>query len=466
MWSSYTAQDFKPLFFWSLNVSELIISVSGLRGIVGESLTGEVATGYVQAFSSHLPPGPLVLTRDGRANGPPLADIIKSGLSWTGRDVLDAGIAATPTTGVLVRESGSAGGIQITASHNPAPYNGMKLFAGDGRVVPADIGDAVRQTYLDRSVAAEGSQRKGIVTAYGDTTLAHWEKIAAQVNVDKIRAAQVRVLLDANHGSGSILGQCLLEKLGCEVILRGGTADGYFAHAPEPTEENLAELSAEVPAEGVDVGFCQDPDADRLAVIDAQGRYLGEEYTLALCVDHLLRKRKGAVVTNCSTSRMSEDLALRYGVPFSRSAVGEANVVDQMLATEAMIGGEGNGGVIDPRVGLVRDSFIGMAYLLEAMVTRQMSIGDLAAEMPRYEMSKRKLTFPGDRLAEGQAAVRKHFADAAATQPDGLRLDWKDRWLLLRASNTEPIIRIMSEAADQPEADRLCHEAEKVLRNL
>jgi len=447
-------------------VSELIISVSGLRGIVGDSLTGEIAVAYAQAFSRHLSPGPLILTRDGRANGPPLADAIKSGITATGRDVLDAGIAATPTTGVLVRESHAAGGIQITASHNPAPYNGMKLFGGDGRVVPAEVGDAVRKAYLDLTTEAESSGRAGILTAYGDTTSAHWEKIAAQVNVDKIRNAHVRVLLDANHGSGSVLGQCLLEELGCEVILRGGTADGYFAHSPEPTEDNLAELSAEVPAEGVQIAFCQDPDADRLAVIDAQGRYLGEEYTLALCVDHLLRKRRGPVVTNCSTSRMSEDLAQRHGVPFSRSAVGEANVVDQMLKIEAVIGGEGNGGVIDPEVGLVRDSFIGMAYLLEAMITRQMSIHDLAAEIPRYEMSKRKLDFPVDRLQEGQDAVRKHFGDARASEPDGLRLDWEDRWLLLRASNTEPVIRIMSEATNQKQADRLCHEAEEVLLHL
>lgn len=462
--SSYTALRFNLPFFWSFDVTELIISVSGLRGIVGESLTDQVAISYAQAFSTHLPPGPLVLTRDGRANGPPLADAIKSGIVSLGRDVLDAGIAATPTTGVLVRESGAAGGIQITASHNPAPYNGMKLFGGDGRVVPADVGDGVRKTYLDHTVtAAESATGEGILTAYGDTTSGHWDKIAAQVNVDKIRRAHIRVLLDANHGSGSILGQFLLEKLGCEVIVRGGTADGYFAHSPEPTEENLAELSAEIPAEGVDVAFCQDPDADRLAVIDAQGRYLGEEYTLALCVDHLLRKCKGPVVTNCSTSRMSEDLAHRHGVSFSRSAVGEANVVDQMLHTEAVIGGEGNGGVIDPAVGLVRDSFIGMAYLLEAMVTRKLSIADLAAEMPHYQMSKRKLTFPSDQLKEGQEAVRKHFPEATASEPDGLRLDWDDRWLLLRASNTEPIVRIMSEAVDQKEADRLCHEAEEVL---
>ena len=465
--STYTAQNFTaPFWSWGFDVSDLIISVSGLRGIVGESLTGEIAVAYARAFSQHLSPGPLVLTRDGRANGPPLSASIQAGLTSMGRDVLDAGVTATPTTGVLVRERQAAGGIQLTASHNPAPYNGMKLFGDDGRVVPAVVGEKVRKTFQESSTEPSRSIRAGVLTDYGDTITAHWEKIAARVDVNKIRSGRVRVLLDANHGSGSVLGRHLLEMLGCEVILRGGTADGCFAHDPEPTAENLGELSAEVSGKDIDVAFCQDPDADRLAVIDAQGRYLGEEYTLALCVEHLLNKQQGAVVTNCSTSRMSEDLAQRHGVSFSRSAVGEANVVDEMLRIGAVIGGEGNGGVIDPNVGLVRDSFIAMAYLLEAMVTRQMSVADLAGEMPRYQMSKRKLTFPGDRLGEGQDAVRKHFADATATEPDGLRLDWPDRWLLLRASNTEPIIRIMAEATDQKQADRICHEAEQVLLQL
>ena len=355
-------------------MSELIISVSGLRGIVGASLTERVAADYARAFASHLPEGPLVVTRDGRANGPPLADAIAEALTAAGRDILDAGIAATPTTGILVRESGAAGGIQISASHNPAEYNGIKLFGAEGRVVPADFGESVRQAYLQAAETDPARAPAGVASKYEETRTAHWEAIAAQVDVDKIRQAHVSVLLDANHGSGSILGRYLLEQLGCEVLLRGESADGHFAHLPEPTAENLADICQKIPAEGVQIGFCQDPDADRLAVIDEQGCYLGEEYTLALCVDHVLRKHPGPVVTNCSTSRMSEDLALHYGVPFSRSAVGEANVVDQMLATEAVIGGEGNGGVIDPRVGLVRDSFISMAYLLEAMVDS--TIGD------------------------------------------------------------------------------------------
>ena len=212
-----------------------------------------------------------------------------------------------------------------------------------------------------------------------------------------------------------------------------------------------------------DVGFCQDPDADRLAAIDQSGRYIGEEYTVALCVDHVLRQRKGPIVTNCSSSRMSEDVAGKYGVPLFRSAVGEANVVDCMLAHAAVFGGEGNGGPIDPRVVLVRDSFVGMALLLDAMAARQMSISELAAELPRYEIVKTKIALPREKIAAALDALELHFSDAACDRLDGLRLDWPGRWLLVRASNTEPIVRAIAEAPMEEEARALCESAAKVL---
>ncbi|MHC4178310.1 MAG: phosphohexomutase domain-containing protein, partial [Planctomycetota bacterium] len=210
-------------------------------------------------------------------------------------------------------------------------------------------------------------------------------------------------------------------------------------------------------------------DADRLAVIDESGRYLGEEYTLAMCVDHVLRRRQGPIVANCSTSRMSQDLADRYGVPFYRSAVGEANVVDAMLENDAVFGGEGNGGPIDPRVGMVRDSFVGMAQLLDAMAARGMKIGQLANELPRYQIVKTKITLARKRVPSALDALEKHFADAAADRPvssytDGLRLDWPNGWLLVRPSNTEPIVRAVAEARTLDDASRLCDEAGKILR--
>ncbi len=201
-------------------------------------------------------------------------------------------------------------------------------------------------------------------------------------------------------------------------------------------------------------------------MIDERGRYLGEEYTLALCVDHRLRSSPGAVVTNCSTSRMSEDLAKKYGVPFYRSAVGEANVVDQLLDRGAVLGGEGNGGVIDPRVGLVRDSLVSMALLLDAMAKRQMPISSLAAELPRYEICKTKIDLPSERVPAALNALERHFHDARADRIDGLRLDWPGRWLLVRASNTEPVVRAIAEAATAEDAERLCRDAAAVLKSV
>ena len=445
------------------NVAELIISVSGLRGIVGETLTPEIAVRYVQAFAAGLEDGPLVISQDGRATGPALAAAIRDGLFAAGRDVIDASVAATPTTGILVREHSAAGGIQISASHNPAEYNGLKLFGADGRVVPASVGQQVLDRYRSESCLFSESTRTPSDSSCEDTTTAHWEKIAAQVDVDRIRAARISVLLDANHGSGALLGVRLLEELHCDVTLLGGVPDGQFDHQPEPTAENLSEVLDTLIGSQAAIGFCQDPDADRLAVIDEWGHYIGEEYTLALCTDHLLRKSKGPVVTNCSTSRMTQDVAERFGVAFSRSAVGEANVADEMLRVGAVIGGEGNGGVIHPEIGYVRDSFIAMAMLLDAMAARQLPISRLTEELPHYVMSKQKVPLEREQLADVMARVQSHFGDAEVSALDGLRFDWPGKWVLVRASNTEPIIRIMSEAETAGEADRLCQEVEHLI---
>ena len=242
--------------------------------------------------------------------------------------------------------------------------------------MPAAAGEAVLRKYRmgDAGGGGQGEGHDQAGEKVADTTSAHLSLVEQCVDVARIRSNSFHVLLDSNHGSGSVLGRPLIEHLGCRATVLGDQPDGLFAHPPEPTAENLSTVLADVTKCGADVGFCQDPDADRLAIIDEKGRYIGEEYTLAICVDHVLRATPGPVVTNCSTSRMTEDLANKYGVPFHRSAVGEANVVDAMLRHGAVIGGEGNGGAIDPRVVLVRDSFVGMALVLDAMAKRGRTI--------------------------------------------------------------------------------------------
>ncbi len=444
-------------------MSEPIISVSGLRGVVGRSLTPEVALRYACALATGLPDGPIVVTRDGRATGRMLADVVRGALCAAGRTVIDAGVAATPTTGVLVRSYNAAGGVQISASHNPAEYNGLKLFSARGRVLDASAGEQVLRRYRAGDIGWVDHRMVGEVRECPNSTEDHLRLVLKTVNSDAIRERRFRVLLDSNHGAGSVMGRQLLEALGCEVIVLGGKPDGLFEHPPEPIAENLQDVARRVAELKVDVGFCQDPDADRLAIIDSSGRYLGEEYTLAICLDHVLRRRPGPVVVNCATSRMNEDIAQKYGVPFFRTPVGEANVVEVMLAQTAAFGGEGNGGPIDPLVGYVRDSFVGMANVLDAMAARDASVAELADELPRYEIHKTKMAVDREKIDRVLSELAKRFSNAQADYRDGLRLDFGDRWLLVRASNTEPIIRAIAEASAHDDAVQLCAEAAEVV---
>jgi phosphomannomutase len=431
---------------------------------VGVELDPLAAIRYTAAFVSELPAGPIVVTRDGRGTGKMLADAVHSAVSALGRSVIAADIAATPTTGVLVRQHHAAGGIQISASHNPPEYNGLKLMSAEGCVISAAAGLRVLRKYQAGDFAWCNYETIGDSQRIENTVDEHCRLVLSIVDAQRIRERKFRVLLDSNRGAGSLLGRRLLEELGCEITHLGATPDGQFEHPAEPTQENLAGVLRHVVDAGVDVGFCQDPDADRLAVIDELGQYIGEEYTLALCLDHVLRQRSGPVVTNCSTSRMSEDLAAKYGVPFFRSAVGEANVTGLMREKQAVFGGEGNGGPIDPRVGYVRDSFVGMALILDAMAPRQQTVSELVGNLPRYAIHKAKFAIDQGETSAILDALQERFRDATADRMDGLRLDWPGKWLLVRASNTEPIIRAIAEAADAEEAGRLCGEAGQVIR--
>jgi phosphomannomutase len=444
--------------------SGLIVSVSGIRGIVGESLTPEAALRFALALGAHTGGGRIVLSRDGRPSGTMLRHAVLAGLLSSGCEVHDVAVAPTPTVGLAVRSRGAAGGIQITASHNPAPWNGLKLFGPDGRVLSAAEGLKVQTLFEQGAARTVGHRELGTMHDYPRAEDVHRERVLQLVDVPRIRAAGLAAFLDANGGAGGPLGRKLLQALQVQTTCHGCNADGFFLHQPEPTAENLRELCPMVAQQGADVGFALDPDADRLAVIDETGRYIGEELTLALAAWFRLGREKGPVVINMSTSRVTQDVAAKFGCVCHRAAVGEANVADKMLAVGAVFGGEGNGGVIDPRIGLVRDPFIGMGLILNLMAETGKKLSQLVAELPTYHIVKDKYTLPRERLPGLFEALTKRWPEASVNREDGLRLDWQDRWLHVRPSNTEPIVRVIAEAPGAADAQGLCREVGSFLR--
>lgn len=439
-------------------MTERILSISGLRGVIGDGLDPEYIARFAAAFGTMLEGGTVVLSRDGRLTGDLLRHAVLAGLIATGCKVIDLGIASTPTCGVMVTALGAAGGLQLTASHNPIEWNGLKPFSPRGSVFDKALGERLLAV-LNGGPTYRSWDRLGNVEMFNAEGSEHLARVLKLVDVSAIKARRFKVVLDCNRGSGSILGPGMLRDLGCEVIVMGDRPDGQFEHPAEPLRENLGSLMAAVTKHAADVGFAQDPDADRLAIVDNTGHYIGEELTLGLCVDHVLSRQRGPVVVNGSTSRVAADLAEKYDCQFYRSHVGEANVVSKMLEVNALIGGEGNGGVIEPRVGYVRDSFVSMAYVLDGLVARKTSLADWVGTLPKYTIVKDKLHCPRERVDRACGALKSAYASAVATEGDGLRLDWPDRWVQVRASNTEPIIRVIAEAPDSVIATALCREA-------
>ena len=443
----------------------LMLSVSGARGIVGRSMTPDVAHRLASIWGARLASDSdvtprVILGRDSRPSGPELAEAAARGLSWAGCEVIRLGIVTTPTVGVMIGATRASGGVMITASHNPTPWNGLKLLDGTGTAPPVEIAMPIMDRFRSDEQIPEAGTSPGIheETRASDTHLA---KVLGQIDPAPIQASGFHVVLDSVNGAGGPIGSSLLGHLGCETSLLHNAPTGEFAHPPEPREENLGELCVSVRESGADVGFAQDPDADRLAIIDETGRYIGEEYTLALVTDWMLRTTDGdgVVVANLSTSRMIDDLVARHGGRVLRTAVGEANVVEAMRAEDALLGGEGNGGVILPGVCYIRDSLGAMAMVLASMADSGRPLSELVDAIPSYAMVKTKYALPGSGGAEAVASVleqvRAAWPEAAVNDLDGVRLDFADAWVHVRASNTEPIARIIAEAPQREAAIEL-----------
>jgi phosphomannomutase len=440
-----------------------IISVSGLRGRIGAGLDIAVTTEYAQAFGTYLGGGKVIVGRDSRPSGAMLANAVMAGLASTGCDPIDIGLSATPTTGLLVRQVGAAGGVEITASHNPADWNGMKLFHRDGRVLNAAEGEQVRQIFESKRFSASRWDAIGKPSRQADPHAGHLTRILSIVDAEAIRRRVYHIVLDSNHGVGGILGSRLLTALGCRVTALGGSADGAFEHPPEPLPENLLPVCRAVRERQAHVGFAQDPDGDRLAMVDETGRAIGEEYTITLIADHVLKKTHGAVVVNLSTTKAVEEVAATRKAKFERTPVGEANVVEQMIKRRAVIGGEGNGGVIHPQIVYVRDSFVAMALVLEAMAVNDSPLSHLVKRLPQYVIVKERIEVNQAKLPAALRKLASKYKKAKRNDEDGLRIDLGDRWVHVRPSNTEPIARIIAEARTEADARALIADVHKTL---
>jgi phosphomannomutase len=443
------------------SMSRLIRSISGIRGIVGDTLLPETVLNYVSAFAHFCNGGPIVLGNDGRPHGRALMDLARAALQFSGVDVIDCGVVPTPTVQLVTEHTDARGGIAITASHNPAQWNGLKFLNASGVFLGADENAALFAVADDGecpSVAwnALGSahQREGVLDEHIDRVLS-----TVQVDIEAIRARRFRIAVDAVNASGSVIVPRMLDRLGCEVLSIACDGSGIFPHLPEPLPENLTSLGEAVRVHHADLGIAVDPDADRLVLFTEEGAPFGEEYSVTTAVDAvlgMLAPRDGLVVAvNLSTTRAVDDVAARHGASVLRSPVGEINVVQLMKECGAVIGGEGSGGIIMPAVHSGRDSLVGIALVLHALTKFDGCASAYRATLPLYEIRKYKYSTDG----LDTEAVLRHAASAFAGERidtrDGIRIDFVSGWVHLRASNTEPIMRVIAEAADSAEAATL-----------
>ncbi len=442
-------------------MSTLMKSISGIRGVVGDTLTPELILAVGSAFAKFVNRGLVVIGRDSRPTGEAVSLGMQSILSLSGCDVVDLGIVPTPTVQIMVEELNAAGGIVISASHNPIDWNAFKLIDKTGSFL-----NAVQIPKFFKLM--EGSFKypdySGVGNIIKNTSASeiHIKKVFSVVNTKKISEKKFKISLDSVNGAGSIITPDMLKRLNCSVDPVYCEINGIFPRIAEPLPENLSALSKAVIKNKSDIGFAQDPDADRLAVVDEKGRPIGEEYTVALVTEHLLSKKKGTVVVNLSTTRAVEDVAVKYGCRFVRSKVGEINVVDEMRKLGARIGGEGNGGVISPEIHLGRDSLAGIAYLLEMMAEKGKPVSEIVADLPQYVMKKGKVKYDPEKFGPGHVKkIKDNFKKEKISSIDGLRIDFekhpefKGGWVHLRASNTEPVFRIITEGKNSEQAENI-----------
>ena len=457
----------------------LIKSISGIRGTIGgkvdENLTPIDAVKFAAAYGSWLKGQvgkehvKVVIGRDARISGEMIQNLVQYTLIGLGIDVVNIGLSTTPTVEVAVPLEKANGGIILTASHNPKEWNALKLLNDKGEFVSDQDGKAILRIAQENDFSFATVDHLGKLT-YDDRYIdLHIEEVLALplVTPEAIQKKKFRVVVDAVNSSGGIAIPRLLERLGVEVVKLYCEPNGHFPHNPEPLREHLGDICKKVVEEKADFGIVVDPDVDRLAFITDQGEMFGEEYTLVACADYVLSKAKGNVVSNLSSSRALRDIAQKYGVTYSAAAVGEVNVVTEMKRVEAIIGGEGNGGIIYPELHYGRDALVGVALFLSLLAERGGSVQQLRENYPVYFMSKNKIQLT-EQINPDQIlkTMEQKYAHEQTTTIDGLKIDFADSWVHLRKSNTEPIIRIYTEGKGQKEADALAQRFIEEMRAL
>ena len=434
--------------------------ISGVRGVVGDSLTPQLLISFAQAFGTYLEGGTVVIGRDTRPSGEMVQKAMVGGLLATGCDITDVGIAPVPTIQMTTREAGAAGGIAITASHNPQQWNALKFIRGDGIILHPHQAEELLSVYYQGNFSLVPGYQIGSVQEDAGALQRHIEAVLCHADVEAIAGAAPKVVIDCVNGAGSMISRRFLQMLGCDVIAINDEPNGLFPHDPEPIPANLRQLEAAVSEHGADIGFAQDADADRLAVVSEQGTVVGEEFTLAFACDAVADRIEGPLVTNLSTSRMIDEVARRHGKTVCRSRVGEINVIVQMQVHGAQIGGEGNGGVIYGPVQYCRDSFSAMALVLAGLARRGGTVSEWAADFPPSEIYKTKMECPAARVQPALLALREACAGQTLDLTEGVKVLYDNgAWLHARPSNTEPIVRVIAEADTMQEARGYADEA-------
>jgi phosphomannomutase len=440
----------------------LMIGVSGVRGIYGKGLDDTVAERFSHAFGT-LYRGTVVVGRDSRVSGSALARAVISGLRKAGSDVIDLGLASTPTTEMAVTFKHASGGVIITASHNPREWNGLKFLGPDGVFLDSEEGARLAGMY---SATGNLSEKPliGSEVAWDGADEHHISSILALdiIDRDTIASKRFTVCLDAVNGAGGSICTSLLERLGCTVFSINTEPNGEFPHGAEPVPDNITDLCKLVKEKKVDIGFAVDPDVDRLSIVDETGKAPGEEYTLAIAADYLFGRSAKNAACNLSTSRMIDDAADRHGAMVYRAPVGEINVVKKMREVGAEIGGEGNGGVIYPALHSGRDAVMGMALLLQCMAEKGEKISDLAAHFPRYLVLKKKMDISG--ISSWKDSIKTAFMGETLDESDGVKIIRRRSWIHVRSSNTEPVIRIIAEASTNEELEDLVRQVDKAIK--